>query len=99
MVNRWRAQTFNPDSAAYSVESAPAVQVPVQPQPSIRRDPTQPVGATLRPGIQPAPQGFGQHAPHRNCAAVPTAPRQPRPASPVAAQQGSLASLIKQFRT
>ena len=95
VVNRWRAQTFNPDSAAYTVEAAPAVQVTVPAHPSIRRDASQP----QRPGIQPAPQGFGQHAPapqlrrssdHAQGAPTPI---------PVAGQQASLANLIKQFRT
>jgi hypothetical protein len=100
VVNRWRAQTFNPDSAAYTVEAAPApaVQVAIPTQPSIRRDALQPAGAPQRPGIQPAPQGFGQHAPapqlrrssdHAQASAVPPAP----------GQQASLANLIKQFRT
>ena len=97
VVNRWRAQTFNPDSAAYSVEAAPAVQV--QPQPSIRRDPSQPAGAALRPGIQPAPQGFGQHPPAPQLRRSSDSAQAVPPPSPVAAQQGSLASLIKQFRT
>ncbi len=79
VVNRWRAQTFNPDSAAYSVESArAAVQVPVQPQPSIRRDPTAAGGCNTAawhsagtPGLWPA----------RACAA--TAPQfRQRPGSP-----------------
>ena len=102
VVNRWRAQTFNPDSAAYTVEAAPApaVQVTIPTQPSIRRDALQPAGAPQRPGIQPAPQGFGQHAPapqlrrssdHAQASAVPPAP--------AVGQQASLANLIKQFRT
>ena len=92
-----RAQTFNPDSAAYTVEAAPApaVQVAIPTQPSIRRDISQPAAAAQRPGIQPAPQGFGQHTP---------APQLRRssdstPPAPVVGQQASLANLIKQFRT
>jgi DNA helicase HerA-like ATPase len=102
VVSRWRAQTFNPDSATYTVEAAPApaVQVAIPPQSSIRRDPSQPA-APQRPGIQPAPQGFGQHAPapqlrrstdHTQASAAP-------PPAPAVGQQASLANLIKQFRT
>jgi hypothetical protein len=101
VVNRWRAQTFNPDSAAYTVEAAPApaVQVAIPAQPSIRRDALQPAGAPQRPGIQPAPNGFGQHAPAPQLRrSTDSAHAAPTP-SPAAAQQGSLASLIKQFRT
>ena len=97
VVSRWRAQTFNPDSAAYTVEAAPApaVQAAIPVQPSIRRDVSQPAAAQQRPGIQPAPQGFGQNAP---------APQLRRssdsaPPAPVVGQQASLANLIKQFRT
>ncbi|MEP7173578.1 MAG: ATP-binding protein, partial [Aestuariivirga sp.] len=100
VVNRWRAQTFNPDSAAYTVEAAPAVQVTLPPQPSIRRDPLQPAaGAAQRPGIQPAPQGFGQHTPAPQLRRSSDNSQAAPAPSPVAAQQGSLASLIKQFRT
>lgn len=93
IVNRWRAQTFNPDSAAYVAEAqtthvAPPAAAP--PQPSLRRENLQPAAAQQRPGIQPAPQGFGQPAP--------PPPVRPAAAGP-AAQQGSLASLIKQFRS
>lgn len=102
VVSRWRAQTFNPDSATYTVEAAPApaVQVAIPPQSSIRRDASQPA-APQRPGIQPAPQGFGQHAPtpqlrrstdHAQASAAP-------PPAPAVGQQASLANLIKQFRT
>ncbi|MDP1700224.1 MAG: DUF87 domain-containing protein [Aestuariivirga sp.] len=103
VVNRWRAQTFNPDSAAYTVEAAPApaVHVAIPAQPSIRRDALQPAGTPQRPGIQPAPQGFGQHTPapqlrrsadHAQASAAP-------PPAPAVGQQASLANLIKQFRT
>jgi hypothetical protein len=102
VVSRWRAQTFNPDSATYTVEAAPApaVQVAIPPQPALRRDASQPA-APQRPGIQPAPQGFGQHAPapqlrrstdHAQASAAP-------PPAPAVGQQASLANLIKQFRT
>ena len=80
---------------------APAVQVAIPPQPSIRRDALQPAATPQRPGIQPAPQGFGQHTPtpqlrrssdsvQASAAALP---------APAVGQQASLANLIKQFRT
>ncbi len=97
IVNRWRAQTFNPDSANYSAETPAAAQTPapVQHQ-QLRRDTIMPApAAPQRPGIQPAPSGFGQQPPAQ---ALPRS-SQPVPAQPAAAQQPSLASLIKQFRT
>lgn len=102
VVNRWRAQTYNPDSADYSVENLevvepmaaqpfaaqPFVSQPhvTPPRPTLRRD----LGATTSPAPGPA-QSFGR--------------MQPLPAStpPTATAAGgppqSLASLIKQFRT
>ena len=96
VVSRWRAQTFNPDSANYVVE-APAVQVAVPQHSSIRRETLPAAADQLRPGIQPPPQGFGQQAPAqplRRSADL----AQPAPA-PAQGQQASLANLIKQFRT
>ena len=97
IVNRWRAQTFNPDSANYTAETAPAAPVPVAApvqQSSIRRDPSAPM--PQRPGIQPAPSGFGQQAPAPRTSPI---SGQPIPAQPASNTQPSLASLIKQFRT
>jgi DNA helicase HerA-like ATPase len=102
VVSRWRAQTFNPDSAAYTVEAAPApaVQVNIPAQPSIRRDALQPAGVPQRPGIQPAPNGFGQHAPAPQLRrSTDTVQASAVPAAPAVGQQASLANLIKQFRT
>jgi hypothetical protein len=94
IVHRWRAQTFNPDSAAYTVEAPPA-QVAVPQHPSIRRDPMQPAAAQQRPGIQPPPPGFGQQIPAQPVRASAS----PAPLPPPPGQQPSLANLIKQFRT
>jgi uncharacterized protein len=94
IVHRWRAQTFNPDSAAYTVEAPPA-QVTVPQHPSIRRDPMQPAAALQRPGIQPPPPGFGQQMPAQPVRASAS----PAPLPPPPGQQPSLANLIKQFRT
>ena len=94
IVHRWRAQTFNPDSAAYTVETPPA-QVAVPPHPSVRRDPLQPAAAQQRPGIQPPPPGFGQQTPAQPVRASAS----PAPLPPPPGQQASLANLIKQFRT
>ena len=97
VVNRWRAQTFNPDSSTYSVEAAPAqlaaVAVPSHP-PSLRRDTMQPPPAQQRPGIQPAPSGLGHQMPPVRQSAEPIPSAAPPPG-----QQPSLANLIKQFRT
>ncbi len=102
VVNRWRAQTYNPDSADYSVEhletadpaAAPGVatqpfvaQPQVAPRPTLRRDPI----AVTSPPPAAATQSFGRMQ------AVPAAAQ---PASNgTGAQPQSLASLIKQFRT
>ena len=97
VVNRWRAQTFNPDSANYAVEAAPVAPAPVAApnHSSIRREALQPAPVQQRPGIQPAPAPFGQHVPPTRQSAD---PGQPAPA-PASNQQPSLANLIKQFRT
>ncbi len=104
IVTRWRAQTYNPDSATYSVDTgaaqpaaqpaaaAPQVAAPApgagQAQPGIRR-PVQPAPAQA-PQRATAAGGFGQQVPQR--------PQPAAPAQDPAAQQQSLASLIKQFR-
>ncbi len=95
IVHRWRAQTFNPDSATYNAESIAAPAPPLAPAPSpqhgqLRRDPAAP----QRPGIQPAPAGFGQVQP-----AQPSLRATPSVPPPAATQQPSLANLIKQFRS
>ena len=80
IVHRWRAQTFNPDSAAYVAEAQTThVAAPVPPQPSLRRDPLAPAAAQQRPGIQPAPQGFGHQAPPPPVRPAAAGPAQPRP--------------------
>jgi uncharacterized protein len=110
VVSRWRAQTYNPDSAGYSLEesAAPTEAAPQQSlaaqqaaasqaaRPSLRREsfinPINPVAPS-----QPAAAGFSR----MSAAPAPAAPA-PAAAAPVAeqpAQQPSLASLIKQFRS
>jgi DNA helicase HerA-like ATPase len=101
IVNRWRAQTFNPDSASYTTEQAPTPLAP-PPQPAtIRRDLSAPPPIQQRPGIQPAPSAFGQVAPTPTVRVSPLSgqpiPSQPPPGA--GSSQPSLASLIKQFRT
>jgi uncharacterized protein len=97
VVSRWRAQTYNPDSANYSIDDKPAsaeapgagqqAAVTIEPvRPSIRRE-----GFGSQQAA-PAQQGFGRVAPAPTQAALAPAP---------AAESGqpSLASLIKQFRS
>ncbi len=101
VVNRWRAQTFNPDASNYSVEAAAAQAAPmaVPPHPTLRREHLQPSPIQQRPGIQPAPAAFGQHMPPQPLRrSTDLAQAAPTPA-PTAGQQPSLANLIKQFRT
>ena len=66
VVNRWRAQTFNPDSAAYTVEAAPAPAVQVDHSaaafhparcPAARRSPAKARHSTGSPGLWPARPG------------------------------------------
>ena len=93
VVNRWRAQTFNPDSANYAVEAASAplpIAAPEAPYPGNQRRAPAPPPIQQRPGIQPAPSNYGHPAPSQNAA--------PPPIQPAASQQQSLSSLIKQFR-
>jgi hypothetical protein len=108
IVSRWRAQTYNPDSAGYSIDTSGAA---AQPGPA-------PQQAAPAPAAMPAAPVAAQSSIRRNPAAVPppaTAPRagaagfgQQMPARPQAqqmppadphAQQQSLSNLIKQFRT
>ena len=102
VVNRWRAQTYNPDSADYSVETpepgdqAAASSPGFANQPLVAPSPHAPPRPTIRrdpiniPASAPA-QGFGRmHNP----------PPPIQPATPNGGgQPQSLASLIKQFRT
>jgi uncharacterized protein len=103
IVNRWRAQTYNPDSATYSVDTgAAAPQAAAAPTPNggspqspLRRMPGQGPSSqpsVIRPASASGGAGFGQQ---------PQLRPQPAPVAPATAQdqQQSLASLIKQFRT
>ncbi len=96
VVNRWRAQTYNPDSIGYSLEAgteaaAPAAISPTSApvaQPTVAPMPPPPAAAP-RPSIRrdTSGQSFGQQPQ--------VAPKpQAQPDQP----QQSLASLIKQFR-
>jgi uncharacterized protein len=95
IVNRWRAQTYNPDAANYSVENMPVA----------------PAAAAVTPPVHiaapPAPSlgGFGQAARGTPPADQPSLRRNPvlgESTTPTAAQinnkQESLANLLKQFR-
>jgi uncharacterized protein len=98
IVNRWRAQTYNPDSANYSIDSTPAqaapavAQAPMTPQPAGSSSFGQ-VAHSTPPPMQPTLR--------RNPVLGGNAPEQPT-LSPSAAQiankQESLANLLKQFR-
>ena len=105
VVSRWRTQTFNPDSAAYSAEvaTAPTAPAPAPPAPAnFRRDSGNPPPIQQRPGIQPAPASFGQPplaAPMRPTTATNGANGHGVPIQPASTPQPSLANLIKQFRS
>lgn len=109
IVNRWRAQTYNPDSASYAAEAAAGIaSQPAQPQ----HNPAQPAPVQngfapqhggQQPSLRRQPVGAGPGAAAPRQAAPAYAPPPPPPARPQAAdsaaQQQSLASLIKQFRS
>jgi uncharacterized protein len=99
VVNRWRAQTYNPDAINYAADVATdpaaaaahlaqqgAQQYPPQPAPNLQ-PPQRPSIRRDTPGNAPPAPGnsFGQ----QRAAPLPTQPAQP---------QQSLSSLIKQFR-
>ena len=103
VVSRWRAQTYNPDSASYSLDDAtPQIQPATPVGPRVAPPSNGQTATPYQPGLaaaagSPRPallrrEGFGASAPSQT-AQRPTAP----PAD--GAQQPSLASLIKQFRT
>ncbi|NJM30602.1 MAG: ATP-binding protein [Rhizobiales bacterium] len=111
IVNRWRAQTYNPDSADYAAEvtgqpaapvaPAPAPQQAYAPQPGM--PPAQPSirRTTPPPGAMPPPQSpsFGQQPMQGQYPSRPAAAAPPPPPPQQPGQQQSLASLIKQFRS
>ncbi len=99
IVNRWRAQNYNPDAANYTMETAPVAEAPV-------------AAAQSMPTTTNNPNGFGQSA-RAAAPAQPSLRRNPvlggslepqvmSPAAPSSAQiankQESLANLLKQFR-
>ncbi len=101
VVSRWRAQTYNPDSASYSIDEvapaaegasglSPLMQPAAMPaRPTIRRDSfMNPQAGLTPPQPQIQPSGFGRMAPET-----------PVPITDQPAAQPSLASLIKQFRS
>ncbi len=103
IVNRWRAQTFNPDSANYSVETVAPVAVAPAPAPIVQ--PTVQSGFGQMPSAAPPPQP-AQPSLRRNpitpgslSPSAPHTPSQAPSAAQIANKQESLANLLKQFRT
>ncbi len=102
IVNRWRAQTYSPDSVNYAVEVPPAVATPVvapvAPPPNLqsgfgqaqRAAPPPAPAQNLQSGLRRSPGPGGALPP-------PVAPPPPSPAQ-MADKQESLANLLKQFR-
>lgn len=111
VVSRWRAQTYNPDSANYSIDQpadvTPATEAPtLVPHPVAVPAPQQfasqpPFAAHAEPATRPSLRKEGYMNTLQNSfgqkpiAAAAAAPPAPAPES----NQPSLASLIKQFRT
>jgi hypothetical protein len=108
VVNRWRAQTYNPDSAGYSLDDAAPVAAAAAPAPAASpqaRPFLNPAAVTPAAGAGLAAQARPSirrdiNAPNQGLglrgAAPPTAPA---PQAAADSNQPSLASLIKQFRT
>ncbi len=113
IVIRWRAQSHNPDALGYEPPGTPSAAAPA-PAPAQGAAYAHPApGAAAAPGhptlrrspllngngtgtaAPPQQQGFGQQG-HRAAPPNPP-PAQPQPGAP--AQQQSLASLIRQFRS
>ncbi|MBC8038722.1 MAG: ATP-binding protein [Rhizobiales bacterium] len=95
IVNRWRAQSHNPDGLGYSVETAPAAAAPVATP--VQQPQMAPVFVSQPSGAHPSLRrqqpsngspGFGH-----------TAAPAPQPAAVQSSSQQSLASLIRQFRS
>jgi uncharacterized protein len=84
IVNRWRAQTYNPDAASYSVENMAATA------PAAAAPPT-PVGNGFGVAHTPAPPVL-----RRNPTLAANAP--PPTEAQITNKQESLANLLKQFR-
>jgi uncharacterized protein len=104
IVNRWRAQTYNPDSTGYSVETtiAPAAaQVAAAPQAGFGQVPqAAPAAAQQQPSLRRSPV-LGGTLPPQSATPAPVALQaatQPS-AEQIANKQESLANLLKQFRT
>jgi uncharacterized protein len=100
VVNRWRAQTYNPDAVGYSLENAhaqadalqqgqPAAAPAPAPQPPAQPAPTAPRPSIRRDPVATPGSAFGTQRPTTPPPAASTA--EPAPTQ-------SLASLIKQFR-
>jgi DNA helicase HerA-like ATPase len=113
IVSRWRAQTYNPDSANYSIDhvAAPvaAATVPTT-APLAYAEPSQPnlgfgqAARPLAPAAAPSQPGIRRNpmqaspAPTPARPSAPAAPAAPPSASQIADRQESLANLLKQFR-
>ena len=108
VVSRWRAQTYNPDSAGYSIDQAATAATPTiafptgaietaapVARPSLRRENFMNNQTATAQGPNEAPPAPPTGFGRMAPAAAP--PQQTSPAQP--AGQQSLASLIKQFRT
>ena len=103
IVNRWRAQTYNPDSSNYSVDDmqVAAVQVAPPPQPVAPQAPHNPGGfgqAARSAPPPPQPSLRRNPMPVGTAPPPPAAPNTPPTAAQISNKQESLANLLKQFR-
>ena len=112
VVNRWRAQTYNPDSASYTIDDVVAAPPgaaaptpppngapPQQPRPYQNGAATPSAGnISMTPQARPGIRRDG-HVLSPGVGQRPAAAAPVAPPPPVDPAQPSLASLIKQFRT
>ena len=109
IVNRWRAQTYNPDSEGYTIDQPAGAEIiePIAPPAPPPRIPNAGFGQAVRPSLrqqQPVATPQAQPSLRRNPGEpLNVAPPPPQPQAPTAAQiankQESLANLLKQFRS
>jgi uncharacterized protein len=97
IVNRWRAQTYNPDAANYSVDATSAQAAPAPPAQQMGNGNGNGVTFSNRPQPQQQPQQQGSL---RRTAPPPQQQQQANTptAAQIANKQESLANLLKQFR-
>ena len=97
IVNRWRAQSHNPDSLGHA-DAAAAAAAPAPAAQATAMQHTAPAHPLVHQPVFGA-QAVAAPQPSLRRQPIGAAPGQPQPAPAAASQQQSLASLIRQFRS